>query len=114
MTGGSARILLIEDEAPIRSFLRIALEAHGYSVFEAARGVEGLATAGKADPHLVILDLGLPDLDGQDVVRRLREWSEVPILVLTVRNEEKEKVAALDAGANDYVTKPAGISELMA
>lgn len=114
MNPSRARILLIEDEAHIRSFLRISLEAHGYEVFEARRGEEGLAVAGDEDPHLVVLDLGLPDLDGQEVIRKLREWSEVPILVLSVRGEETEKVTALDAGANDYVEKPAGISELMA
>jgi two-component system, OmpR family, KDP operon response regulator KdpE len=114
MSDSTPGILLIEDEAPIRSFLRIALEAHGYAVFEARRGEEGVAMAGQVNPHLVILDLGLPDLDGQEVVARLREWSEVPILVLSVRSNENDKVRALDAGANDYVTKPAGISELIA
>jgi two-component system, OmpR family, KDP operon response regulator KdpE len=107
-------VLLIEDEAHIRRFLRISLEAHGMAVVEARLGEEGLAAAGASDPDLVILDLGLPDMDGQSVIRRLREWSSVPILVLSVRNDENEKVKALDAGANDYVTKPAGISELMA
>lgn len=107
-------ILLIEDEAHIRRFLRIALEAHGYRVHEARTGGDGLALAGSVQPHLVILDLGLPDMDGQEVIARLRDWSEVPVLVLSVRGEEQEKVKALDAGANDYVTKPAGISELMA
>lgn len=107
-------VLLIEDEANIRRFLRIALEAHGMKVEEARLGEEGLHMAGELSPQLVILDLGLPDMDGQTVIRRLREWSAVPILVLSVRNDENEKVRALDAGANDYVTKPAGISELMA
>ena len=110
----SNSILLIEDEAHIRSFLRISLEAHGYAVFETRSGEAGLALAGEIRPQLVILDLGLPDIDGQQVIKRFREWSEVPILVLSVRNDEKEKVRALDAGANDYITKPAGISELMA
>ncbi len=107
-------ILLIEDEAHIRRFLRIALEAHGMQVTEARLGEEGLHSAGEVNPQLVILDLGLPDMDGQTVIRRIREWSAVPILVLSVRSDENEKVKALDAGANDYVTKPAGISELMA
>lgn len=107
-------ILLIEDEAPIRRFLKISLEAQGYRVLEARRGEDGVAVAAERNPDLVILDLGLPDIDGQKVVTRLREWSSVPILVLSVRDEEGEKVRALDAGANDYVTKPAGISELMA
>jgi two-component system KDP operon response regulator KdpE len=109
-----AGILVIEDEAAIRRFLRISLEAHGYAVFEARTGAEGLLLAGTTNPNLVILDLGLPDMDGQEVIRRLREWSAVPILILSVRDHETEKVSALDAGANDYVTKPAGISETMA
>lgn len=114
MSNGEISILLIEDEAHIRRFLRIALEAHGYSVQEARTGEDGLAQAGSTQPQLVILDLGLPDIDGQDVITRIREWSQVPILVLSVRGAEQEKVQALDGGANDYVTKPAGISELMA
>jgi two-component system KDP operon response regulator KdpE len=109
-----ALILLIEDEAPIRRFLKISLEAQGYRVVEARRGEEGVTVAAERNPELVILDLGLPDMDGQKLVARLREWSSVPILVLSVRDDESEKVRALDAGANDYVTKPAGISELMA
>ena len=107
-------VLIIEDEASIRRFLRISLEAHGMAVVEARHATDGLRLAGECNPALVILDLGLPDLDGQEVIRRLREWTAAPILVLSVRDDEKEKVRALDAGANDYVTKPAGISELMA
>jgi two-component system KDP operon response regulator KdpE len=114
MTESKAAILLIEDEAHIRSFLRISLEAHGYKVLEARTGEDGLLLAGQHQPQLVIVDLGLPDMDGKDVIERLREWSELPILVLSVRGDEKEKVGALDTGANDYVTKPAAISELMA
>lgn len=114
MSRKEAGILLIEDEAHIRSFLRISLEAHGYTVYEARRGEDGLALAAERHPQLVVLDLGLPDIDGQNVIKRLREWSEVPILVLSVRDDENEKVVALDSGANDYVTKPAGVSELMA
>lgn len=109
-----AKILLIEDEAHIRSFLRISLEAHGFAVREARLGQEGLVMAAEWLPGLIILDLGLPDMDGRDVIRRLREWSRAPILVLSVRSDETEKVEALDAGANDYVTKPFGIAELMA
>jgi two-component system KDP operon response regulator KdpE len=109
-----ATVLLIEDEANIRSFLRISLEAHGYRVLESRTGEDGLSLAGRDLPQLAIVDLGLPDMDGQEVISRLREWSEIPILVLSVRGDEKEKVSALDSGANDYVTKPAGISELMA
>ena len=108
------KILLVEDEAQIRKFLRISLEAHGYEVHEASRGEQGLEMCARLSPSLVILDLGLPDIDGQDFIRRLREWSHVPVIVLSVRVSEEEKVRALDAGANDYVTKPFGISELMA
>jgi two-component system KDP operon response regulator KdpE len=114
MSEKKAAILVIEDEANIRSFLRISLEAHGYAVLEARTGEDGLSLAGQDPPQLVIVDLGLPDMDGQEVIERLREWSEIPILVLSVRGDEREKVRALDSGANDYVTKPAAISELMA
>lgn len=110
----SRRILIVEDEAHIRKFLRIALEAHGYEVLEARRGEEGLELMVTGRPSLVILDLGLPDMDGHGVITRIREWSVTPILVMSVRSEEQEVVRALDAGANDYVTKPAGIAELMA
>jgi two-component system KDP operon response regulator KdpE len=109
-----ARILVVDDEAQIRKFLRIALEASGFEVVEATHGAEGIARCATASPTLVILDLGLPDMDGKEVVRRIREWSEVPILVLSVRQSEAEKVASLDAGANDYVVKPFGIAELLA
>lgn len=108
------RILVIDDEAQIQKFLRIALEAHGFLVFSAARGSEGIAKCAVDKPDIVILDLGLPDLDGKEVVRRIREWSSVPILILSVRETEGEKVAALDAGANDYVVKPFGMAELLA
>lgn len=114
MNDSKATVLLIEDEANIRSFLRISLEAHGYRVLESRTGEDGLSLAGRDPPQLAIVDLGLPDMDGQEVIERLREWSEIPILVLSVRGDEREKVSALDSGANDYVTKPAGISELMA
>ena len=107
-------ILLIDDEAQIRKFLRIALSAQGYRVLEAANGEDGLAQAALQSPDVVVLDLGLPDLDGQQVLRRLREWSQVPVLVLSVRASEGEKVLALDGGANDYVSKPFGIQEFLA
>lgn len=107
-------ILIVEDDAPIRKFLRISLEAHGYAISEARLGEEGLERCVSAQPVLVVLDLGLPDLDGQQFILRLREWSQVPVIVLSVRDSEAEKVQALDAGANDYITKPFGISELMA
>lgn len=114
MTGPVQKVLVIEDEAPIRKFLRISLEAHGYQVLEARLGEAGIASCAEDSPDLVILDLGLPDVDGQTVIARLRDWSDVPIVVLSVRSDERQKVAALDAGANDYVTKPFGISELLA
>jgi two-component system KDP operon response regulator KdpE len=110
----SGSILVVDDEPQIRKFLRIALEASGFEVVEAANGADGVARCATTAPSLVILDLGLPDIDGKDVVRRIREWSEVPILVLSVRQSEAEKVALLDAGANDYVVKPFGIQELLA
>jgi two-component system, OmpR family, KDP operon response regulator KdpE len=113
-TGGVARILVIDDEPQIRKFLRISLSAYGYEVFEAVRGEDGIGKCATESPDLVILDLGLPDLDGQEVIARLREWSRVPIIVLSVRAGEAEKVAALDRGADDYVTKPFGIHELLA
>lgn len=110
----SPKILLVEDEAQIRKFLRISLEAHGFTIIEARLAGEGLKLCADEKPDLVILDLGLPDMDGQEFISRLREWSLLPIIVLSVRSDEAEKVEALDAGANDYVTKPFGISELMA
>lgn len=113
MTGG-ARILVIDDEAQIRRFLRVALDAHGYEVLEAGTARDGEGKAATEQPDLVILDLGLPDTDGKAVVARIREWSQVPILVLSVRQDEAEKVQALDAGAQDYVVKPFGIKELLA
>jgi two-component system, OmpR family, KDP operon response regulator KdpE len=109
-----ARILVVDDEPQIRRFLRISLNAYGYEVIEAARGEDGIGKCATETPDLVILDLGLPDLDGQEVIARIREWSRVPIIVLSVRAAEDEKVAALDRGADDYVTKPFGIHELLA
>ena len=112
MTG--PRILLIDDEAQIRKFLRISLVSQGFLVLEASTGADGLAQTALAQPDLVVLDLGLPDLDGQNVLRELRQSSSVPVLVLSVRASEAEKIQALDGGANDYVTKPFGIGEFMA
>lgn len=114
MTDAPGRILVVDDELQIRRFLRIALEAHGFAVVEAGSGREAISFAATESPDLVILDLGLPDMDGKAVVSRIREWSAVPILVLSVRQAEGEKVAALDAGADDYVVKPFGIAELLA
>ncbi len=110
----SGTILLVEDDPHIRKFLRISLEAHGFTILEARQAEEGLQLSSGENVDLVILDLGLPDMDGQEFIRRLREWSALPIIVLSVRSDEAEKVMALDSGANDYVTKPFGISELMA
>jgi two-component system, OmpR family, KDP operon response regulator KdpE len=109
-----ARILVVDDEAPIRRFLRVALEAEGYGVIEAGTAREGLAVAARETPALVVLDLGLPDADGLSVLRDLRGWSPVPVLILSVRADEAEKVAALDAGAQDYVVKPFGMKEFLA
>ncbi len=114
MSGHGATLLVIDDEAQIRKFLRISLSAQGYQVVESGNGRDGLAQAALAKPDLVVLDLGLPDMDGKDVLAELREWSQVPVLVLSVRASEGEKVLALDGGANDYVTKPFAIQEFLA
>lgn len=114
MTALPFRILVIDDEPQIRKFLEISLRAQGYVVDQAENGKNGLAVLATQGADLVILDIGLPDLDGHEVLRELRQWSQVPVIMLTVRADESEKVSALDAGANDYVTKPFGIQELMA
>ncbi len=106
--------LVIDDELQIRRLLRVTLEANGYRVFDAATGQDGIAQAAQRRPDVVLLDLGLPDLDGVEVLKRLREWSCVPVVVLSVRDREDDKVAALDAGADDYVTKPFASGELLA
>lgn len=111
---GAARVLVIDDEPQIRKFLDIGLRAQGYQVTTAESGEAGLLALVASGADLVILDLGLPGIDGHEVLKRVREWSEVPVILLTVRADEQEKVAALDAGANDYVTKPFGVQELMA
>ncbi|HEV7775618.1 MAG TPA: response regulator transcription factor [Luteibacter sp.] len=108
------RILVIDDEAQIRRFLDIGLRAQGYDVLLAANATDGLAMAATQSPDVVILDIGLPDREGHEVLAEIRQWSQVPVLMLSVRDSETEKVRALDAGANDYVTKPFGIQELMA
>ena len=108
------RILVIEDEAPIRRFLHIAIESAGFVMLETDRGRLGIERAATEAPDIVILDLGLPDIDGKAVIAAIREWSTVPILVLSVRDAEAEKIAALDAGADDYVTKPFATGELLA
>lgn len=109
-----ARVLVVDDEPQIRKFLDISLRAQGYQVALAADGEEGLASLATHGADLVILDIGLPGKDGHEVLRELRQWSQAPVIMLTVRAGEAEKVAALDAGANDYVTKPFGVQELMA
>ena len=108
------RVLVIEDETPIRRFLRIAIESAGFVMLEAERGRLGVERAATEAPDIVVLDLGLPDMDGKAVIAAIREWSQVPILVLSVRDAEGEKIAALDAGADDYVTKPFATGELLA
>ncbi len=108
------RILVVDDEPQIRRFLRVSLGAQGYDVVEAASGQEAVLKAGGERPDLVILDLGLPDMDGMEVLRQVREWSKVPVIILSVRGRETDKVAALDAGADDYLTKPFGVAELTA
>lgn len=107
-------ILIVDDEPQIRRLLTVALEANGYEVLPAATGKEGLVLAAQHRPALMILDIGLPDLSGKEVLSRLREWSNVPVVILSVQNDEKGKVAALDAGADDYVTKPFNTEELLA
>jgi two-component system KDP operon response regulator KdpE len=109
-----ATVLLIEDDPQIRRFLRATLSSQGYRLIEASAGEEGISLAASQRPDLIILDLGLPDLDGLTVARRIREWASTPILVLSARGQERDKVAALDAGADDYVTKPFGVGEFMA
>jgi two-component system KDP operon response regulator KdpE len=105
---------IIEDDPQIRRFLRTGLDAHGFEIHEADAGKPGLVMAGTRKPDLIILDLGLPDMEGIDVVRALREWTSIPIIILSARDLEADKVAALDAGADDYLTKPFGIDELLA
>jgi len=107
-------VVLIEDEPQIRRFLRATLTGQGYRLFEATTGADGLVEVGSRQPDVVIVDLGLADVDGIDVIRRLREWTAVPIIVLSARGQERDKVTALDAGADDYVSKPFGASELLA
>lgn len=109
-----ARILIIDDEPQIRRFLRIGLGSQGYSILEAGTGIEGIEKTALESPQLVILDLGLPDMEGMEVLKTIREFCTQPVLVLSARSREREKVAMLDAGANDYVVKPFGIQELLA
>ncbi len=108
------RVLVVDDELQIRRFLRIALEANGYRVYETDRGGAAVQEAARLRPDVVILDIGLPDMDGLEVLRRLREWTATPIIMLSVRDADRDKVAALDAGADDYLTKPFSVDELLA
>ncbi len=110
----SARVLVVDDEPQIRRALRTGLQAHGYEVHTAGNGEEAVETAAGVSPDLVVLDLGLPDMDGTEVIRRLRAFSDTPVIVLSVREAQADKVSALDAGADDYVTKPFGMEELLA
>ncbi|NJL06303.1 MAG: response regulator [Chloroflexaceae bacterium] len=107
-------VLVIEDEPPIQRFLRATLTSNGYRLVAAMNAHEGLSQAATRQPDIIILDLGLPDLDGLDVTQHLREWTHTPIIVLSARGQEQDKIAALDAGANDYLTKPFGVGELLA
>jgi two-component system, OmpR family, KDP operon response regulator KdpE len=109
-----SRVLVVDDEPQIRRALRTSLEAHGYEVVAVGTGEEGVVSAADAAPDLILLDLGLPDIDGTEVIRRVRTFSEVPVIVLSVREAQQDKVAALDAGADDYVLKPFGMEELLA
>jgi len=113
MTEQGVRVLVVDDERSIRRFLRASLGSQ-FAIFEATTGEEALASVINDRPDVVILDLGLPDMDGVEVTRRLREWTQIPIIIVSVREQEKDKIAALDAGADDYLTKPFGVGELMA
>jgi two-component system KDP operon response regulator KdpE len=110
----AAKILLIEDEAEIRHFLRVSLVGHDFRLVEAETGKQGVLNAATEQPDLIVLDLGLPDIDGMEVIRQVREWSQIPIVILSARGREQEKVEALDAGADDYLTKPFSVGELLA
>ncbi len=107
------RVLVVDDERSIRRFLKASLGSQ-FVILEATNGEEALSAAASEHPDIIILDLGLPDMDGVEVTRRLREWSQIPIIIVSVREQEKDKIAALDAGADDYLTKPFGVGELMA
>ena len=107
-------VLVVEDETPIRRFLKAALEAHGFKLLEATTGAQAMAMAASHNPDIILLDLGLPDIDGLEVIKRLREWSNTPIIVISARGKDTEKVAGLDAGADDYLAKPFSVEELSA
>ena len=108
------KVLVIDDEQAVRRFLRTSLSAHGYDIVESTTGTDGIMAAINSQPDIIILDLGLPDMDGIAVTQRIREWSQTPIVILTVQDQDSAKIAALDAGADDYLTKPFSVGELMA
>ena len=114
MAENGPRVLIVDDEQAIRRFLRLTLTSQGYTVFEASSGLEALTTATNYKPDIIILDLGLPDIDGADVTQLFRQWTKIPIIILSVRGSESDKIKALDAGADDYLTKPFGVGELLA
>jgi two-component system KDP operon response regulator KdpE len=114
MSEDKPQVLVVDDEQAILRFLRVALESQAYTVFEAASGQEALSDAISRKPDIIVLDLGLPDIDGVEVTRLLRQWTQIPIIILSVRGSESDKIAALDAGADDYLTKPFGVGELLA
>lgn len=107
-------ILVVEDDAPIRNLIGTTLKTHGYNYMTASTGESAIMQASSNNPNIVLLDLGLPDIDGVDVIKRIRTWSELPIIVISARTEDKEKIEALDAGADDYLTKPFSVEELLA
>ena len=108
------KVLVVDDESQIRRLIKVSLEGHGFRVIEAANGKDGIDQVLGGKPDIILLDLGLPDIDGKEVIRTVREWSTIPIIILSARDQETEKVEALDIGANDYLTKPFGVGELMA
>ncbi|HBS60585.1 MAG TPA: DNA-binding response regulator [Firmicutes bacterium] len=114
MESKGPRVLIVDDEAPIRRMLKISLDGHGFEIDEAVTGEGAVLRAAVFKPDLILLDLGLPDIDGKDVIKQIRDWSTVPIIILTARDQETEKIEALDAGADDYVTKPFSMGELLA
>jgi two-component system KDP operon response regulator KdpE len=114
MTGDHPVVLVVDDEIQIRRLLRVSLEANGYRMYEAATGQDGLAQVAVLKPDIVVLDLGLPDMGGMDMLKRLREWSHTPVIVLSVHDADEDKIALLDAGADDYLTKPFSMGELLA
>ena len=114
MNENPATILLIEDERQMRRFLKVTLQSESYSLIEAETAADGLSQAAMRNPDIIILDLGLPDMDGLEVIKKLREWSAVPVIIISAREQEGDKIKALDRGADDYLTKPFGVGELLA